>query len=242
MPEAVIVAAKRSPIGRANKGSLVGFRPDDLAALMVQEALDAVPGLDPRRIDDLILGCGMPGGEQGMNMARIVAVKLGYDFLPGTTVNRYCSSSLQTTRMAFHAIKAGEGDAFVSAGVESVTRFAHGSADYIPEPGPARDPEPGVRRRGARTNAAGRAGRRRGTTRARTALLPDAYIAMGQTAENVAGLHGREPRAAGRVRGPQPEPGRGGDRGRASSSARSRRSRTPDGRVDRRPTTARAPA
>ena len=136
MPEAVLVAAKRSPIGRANKGSLVSFRPDDLAALIVREALDAVPELDPARIDDLILGCGMPGGEQGMNMARIVALVLGFDGMPGTTVNRYCSSSLQTTRMAFHAIKAGEGEAFVSAGVESVTHFAHGSADFIPNQDP----------------------------------------------------------------------------------------------------------
>jgi acetyl-CoA C-acetyltransferase len=117
MPEAVIVSAARSPIGRAMKGSLVSMRPDDLAVQMVRAALDKVPALNPHQIDDLILGCGLPGGESGFNMARVVAVELGYDFLPGTTVNRYCSSSLQTTRMAFHAIKAGEGDAFISAGV-----------------------------------------------------------------------------------------------------------------------------
>jgi acetyl-CoA C-acetyltransferase len=189
MPEAVIVAAKRSPIGRANKGSLVGFRPDDLAALLVQEALAAVPELAPERIDDLMLGCGMPGGEQGMNMARIIAVRLGYDFMPGTTVNRYCSSSLQTTRMAFHAIKAGEGRAFVSAGVESVTHFAHGSADYIPGQDPKAilnpvfgDAEARTAER-ATTNAAWHDPREDGS-------IPDAYIAMGQTAENVAGLRG----------------------------------------------------
>ena len=110
MPEAVIVSTARSPIGRAGKGSLVDMRPDDLAAQMVRAALDKVPALDPREIDDLIMGCGQPGGEAGFNIGRAVAVELGYDFLPGTTVNRYCSSSLQTTRMAFHAIKAGEGE------------------------------------------------------------------------------------------------------------------------------------
>src|SRR5579875_2157423 len=132
MPEAVIVAATRSPIGRAGKGSLVSIRPDDLAAQMVRAALDKVPALDPRDLDDLLMGCGQPGGESGFNIARTVAVQLGYDFLPGTTVNRYCSSSLQTTRMAFHAIKAGEGSAFVSAGVETVSRFVNGSSDGWP--------------------------------------------------------------------------------------------------------------
>ncbi|MGA8994484.1 MAG: acetyl-CoA C-acyltransferase, partial [Nocardioidaceae bacterium] len=120
MPEAVIVSAARSPIGRAFKGSLKDLRPDDLAAAMVRAALDKVPGLDPTDIDDLYLGCGLPGGESGFNMARVVAVLLGYDHLPGATVNRYCSSSVQTSRMAFHAIKAGEGDVFISAGVETV--------------------------------------------------------------------------------------------------------------------------
>ena len=122
MSEAVIVATARSPIGRAGKGSLVDMRPDDLAAQMVRAALDKVPSLDPKDIDDLIMGCGRPR-EAGFNIGRAVAVELGYDFLPGTTVNRYCSSSLQTTRMAFHAIKAAEGSAFISAGVETVSRF-----------------------------------------------------------------------------------------------------------------------
>src|ERR687892_374481 len=133
MTEAVIVSTARSPIGRAAKGSLVNMRPDDLAAQMVRAALDKVPALDPHDIDDLIMGCGLPGGESGFNIGRVVAVELGYDFLPGTTVNRYCSSSLQTTRMAFHAIKAGEGNAFISAGVETVSRTGKGSSDGWPD-------------------------------------------------------------------------------------------------------------
>src|SRR2546430_13715167 len=124
MPEAVIVSAARSPIGRAFKGSLKDVRPDDLTATIIKAALEKVPALDPREIDDLLLGCGLPGGEQGFNLARVVAVSLGYDELPGATITRYCSSSLQTTRMAMHAIRAGEGDVFVSAGVGTVSQFA----------------------------------------------------------------------------------------------------------------------
>src|SRR5215813_11989493 len=133
MTEAVIVATARSPIGRAFKGSLTTVRPDDLTCQMVTAALAKVPQLDPADIDDLMLGCGLPGGEQGFNMARVVAVLLGYDHLPGVTVTRYCSSSLQTTRMAMHAIKAGEGQVFVSAGVECVSRFEKGSSDSWPD-------------------------------------------------------------------------------------------------------------
>src|SRR5437763_7854537 len=133
MPEAVIVATARSPIGRAFKGSLVDLRPDDLTATIIRTALDRVPSLDPHDIDDLMLGCGLPGGEQGYNMGRVVSIMLGYDFLPGTTITRYCSSSLQTTRMAFHAIKTGEGDAFISAGVEMVSRFVKGNSDSHPD-------------------------------------------------------------------------------------------------------------
>src|SRR5438128_11478650 len=133
MPEAVVVATARSPIGRAFKGSMTSIRPDDLTVAMVRAALAKVPQLDPADIDDLMLGCGLPGGEQGYNMARVVAVMLGYDNLPGTTITRYCSSSLQTTRMAYHAIKAGEGDAFVSAGVEMVSRFVKGNSDSLPD-------------------------------------------------------------------------------------------------------------
>jgi acetyl-CoA C-acetyltransferase len=123
MPEAVIVATARSPIGRAFKGSLKEMRADDLTVQMIKAAMEKVPQLDPSQIDDLLLGCGLPGGEQGYNMARVVAVLLGWDGVPGATVTRYCSSSLQTTRMAFHAIKAGEADVIVSAGVETVSRF-----------------------------------------------------------------------------------------------------------------------
>src|SRR5690348_588523 len=133
MPEAVIVATTRSPIGRAVKGSLRDLRPDDLTTTIVRAALDMVPQLDPRDIDDLYLGCGLPGGEQGFNMGRVVATLLGYDHLPGATITRYCSSSLQTTRMAFHAIKAGEGDVFISAGVEMVSRYARGNSDSLPD-------------------------------------------------------------------------------------------------------------
>src|SRR3954467_11645472 len=133
MPEAVIVSAARSPIGRAFKGSLKDLRPDDLTASIVRTALDKIPELDPKDIDDLYLGCGLPGGESGFNMGRIVSVLLGSAPLPGATVTRYCSSSVQTTRMAFHAIKAGEGDVFISAGVETVSRFAKGTSDHWPD-------------------------------------------------------------------------------------------------------------
>ena len=167
MPEAVIVSTARSPIGRAVKGSLVDMRPDDLAAQMVRAALDKVPALDPRDIDDLIMGCGQPGGEAGFNIGRVVAVELGYDFLPGTTVNRYCSSSLQTTRMAFHAIKAGEGNAFISAGVETVSRFAKGIVGRL-----AGHAQPAVRRRRAADCRRPRLAPTSGTTRARTACCP----------------------------------------------------------------------
>jgi acetyl-CoA C-acetyltransferase len=181
MPEAVIVAAARSPIGRANKGSLAGMRPDDLAVQMVRAALDQVPALDPAEIDDLMLGCGLPGGEQGNNLARIVAVQLGYDGLPGTTITRYCSSSLQTTRMALHAIKAGEGDVFVSAGVETVSRFAKGTSDSWPD-----THNPLFADAEGRTKQTAETGADTWTDPRADGKLPDAYIAMGQTAENLA--------------------------------------------------------
>ena len=217
MPEAVIVSAARSPIGRAFKGSLKDLRPDDLTATIVRTALDKIPELDPRDIDDLYLGCGLPGGESGFNMGRIVSVLLGYDHLPGATITRYCSSSVQTTRMAFHAIKAGEGDVFISAGVETVSRFAKGSSDSLPDThnpvfadaerrteetaqggvglgGPARE------RRGAgRLHRHGPDRRERGTA---------------------ARAH---PRGARRVRRTQPEPRREGDQRRLLGSGRSRR-------------------
>jgi acetyl-CoA C-acetyltransferase len=184
MPEAVIVATARSPIGRAAKGSLKDLRPDDLTVQMVRAVLDKVPELDPAEIDDLVLGCGQPAGEGGFNMARVVAVLAGLDSVPGTTVNRYCSSSLQSTRMAFHAIKAGEGDVFVSAGVETVSRFVKGSADGLPD-----TENPLFEAAKARTEELAAGGR--SWTDPRTAgSLPDVYIAMGQTAENVAQLTG----------------------------------------------------
>ncbi|GAA4223247.1 acetyl-CoA C-acetyltransferase [Streptosporangium album] len=185
MPEAVIVATARSPIGRAFKGSLKDIRPDDLTAQMIKAALAKVPQLDPAGIDDLMLGCGLPGGEQGFNMARVVSTLLGLDSVPGTTVTRYCSSSLQTTRMAMHAIRAGEGDVFVSAGVECVSRFAKGSSDSLPDT-----------QNELFTEAAGRSARAAGGggevwhDPREDGALPDVYIAMGQTAENVAGLRG----------------------------------------------------
>jgi acetyl-CoA C-acetyltransferase len=175
MPEAVIVATGRTPIGRANKGSLVTCRPDDLTAHVVTEVLAKVPQLDPAQIEDLIVGCGQPAGEAGYNVGRVAALLAGLD-VPGVTVNRYCSSSLQTIRMAAHAIRAGEGDVFVAAGVETVSRFQYGASDTGPHNPAFADAE--------------------GRTQARAPKvtdpwtppkgLPDVYIAMGQTAENVA--------------------------------------------------------
>lgn len=182
MPEAVIVAAARTPIGRAFKGSLASERPDDMVAQIVSQAMAQVPQLGVDDLNDLILGCGTPGGEQGFNMARVAAVLLGYDTLPGVTVNRYCSSSLQTTRMAFHAIKSGEVDAVISAGVESVSSSTKGDADNIPGTmNPAFDAAQ------ARSLAAAEDDDRGSWSDPRnTGLLPDVYIGMGLTAENVA--------------------------------------------------------
>jgi acetyl-CoA C-acetyltransferase len=179
MPEAVIVATARSPIGRANKGSLVDCRPDDLTATIIKAALAKVPQLDPSLVEDVIVGCGQPAGESGTNIARVAAILAGLPDAPGTTVNRYCSSSLQTIRMAAHAIRAGEGDVFVSAGVETVSRFAHGMADN----GAAANPLFGDAH--ARTKQREQGGQ--GPWKPADGL-PDIYIAMGQTAENVAEL------------------------------------------------------
>jgi acetyl-CoA C-acetyltransferase len=180
MPEAVIVATARSPIGRANKGSLKDIRPDDLTALIVQAALDKVPALDAADIDDLMLGCGLPGGESGSNMGRVVATLLGLDHVPGTTITRYCSSSVQTSRMAFHAIKAGEGDVFLSAGVETVSRYVKGTSDHLPD---TRNPK--FAEAEARTGRYAEGGQVWHDPRD-DGQLPDIYVAMGQTAENVA--------------------------------------------------------
>ena len=176
MPEAVIVATGRTPIGRANKGSLVECRPDDLSALVLRSVLEQVPQLNPAEVEDVLLGCGQPAGEAGYNVARVAALLAGLDNVPGVTVNRYCSSSLQTIRMAAHAIRAGEGDVFIAAGVETVSRYAHGASDTGPH------------------NTAFAAAEERTKVRAPAvtepwsppAGLPDVYIAMGQTAENVA--------------------------------------------------------
>src|ERR1700691_5677995 len=176
MPEAVIVATGRTPIGRAFKGSLVDMRPDDLTALVVREVLAKLPQLDPQSVEDLIVGCGQPAGESGFNVARVAALLAGLDNAPGVTVNRYCSSSLQTIRMAAHAIRAGEGDVFIAAGVETVRRYSHGASDVGPH------------------NTAFVVAEERTKLRAPAVTepwspqegLPDVYIAMGQTAENVA--------------------------------------------------------
>ena len=182
MAEPVIVAATRSPIGRAFKGSLVDLRPDDLAATIVRAALDLVPGLDGDDVDDVMLGCGLPGGEQGFNMGRVVSVLAGLRDVPGCTVTRYCASSAQTLRMAAHAIRAGEGDAFVAAGVETVSRFTKGNSDTLPD-----TMNPRFAEAGARTEDRSGAGTPRWTP---PGGLPDIYIAMGQTAENVAQVEG----------------------------------------------------
>jgi acetyl-CoA C-acetyltransferase len=185
VPEAVIVATARSPIGRAQKGSLKDLRPDDLGATIVRTVLDKVPQLDPAEIGDLMLGTAQPAGEQGYNMARVIAVMLGMDNLPGTTLNRYCSSSLQTTRMAFHAIRSGEGDAYISAGVECVSRYANGRSDGLPG---TTNPMFGEARERTAHRAEG-GGEDWHDPRA-DGLAPDIYIAMGQTAENLAELKG----------------------------------------------------
>jgi acetyl-CoA C-acetyltransferase len=175
MPEAVIVATGRSPIGRANKGSLVECRPDDLLVHTITAVLKKIPSLDPTTIEDVIVGCAQPAGESGYNIARVVGILAGID-VPGVTVNRYCSSSLQTIRMAAHAIRAGEGDVFVSAGVETVSRYMHGASDTGPHNPLFADAEA---RTAARTPAVGEPW-------TLVPGLPDVYIAMGQTAENVA--------------------------------------------------------
>jgi len=185
MPEAVIVSTARSPIGRAFKGSLKDLRPDDLAATIVQAALDKVPELDPHSLDDVMVGCGLPGGEQGFNLGRVVTVLLGLDDVPATTLTRYCGSSLQTTRMALHAIRAGEGSAFVSAGVEMVSRYVKGNSDTLPD---TRNPRFDEAIRRNEVAAAGGAPVWRDPRE--SGELPDIYLAMGQTAENLAALRG----------------------------------------------------
>ncbi len=182
MPEPVIVATARSPIGRAFKGSLVDMRSDDLAAQMVQAVLAQIPQLPHSDIEDLMLGCGLPGGEQGFNMARVVSILAGLPNVAGTTVNRYCASSLQTIRMAAHAVRAGEGDAFIAAGVECVSRFVKGNSDNMPD-----TQNPAFADATYRSSQRGLAG---AAPWAAAGDLSDVYIAMGQTAENVAQIEG----------------------------------------------------
>ncbi len=177
MTEAVIVATARSPIGRAQKGSLIDVRPDDLSATIVKAVLTKVPQLDPTLVEDVLWGCGQPAGESGFNLARVVAILAGLDNVPGATVNRYCSSSLQTIRMAAHAIKAGEGDVFIAGGVETVSRFGNGTADIL------KGVNPLFKSAHERTKAREKGDQ--GTWQAPQGL-PDVYITMGQTAENVA--------------------------------------------------------
>jgi acetyl-CoA C-acetyltransferase len=178
----VVVAAVRTPVGRAGKGSFVEMRADDLGAIAVRAALDAAPGIAAEEIDDLMLGCGQPAAEQGFNIARVVAVLSGLTNVPGVTVNRYCSSSLQTVRMAAHAIRAGEGDCFVAGGVEACSRFTKGNADRVPETKNPRFDDAQARTEARIVED--------GDTWAPADTLPDIYIAMGQTAENVAELTG----------------------------------------------------
>ena len=186
MPEAVIVAHARSPIGRAGKGSLKDVRPDELSRQMIAAALAKVPELDPKDIEDIHWGIGQPGGQGGYNLGRVLAVELGFDHIPGVTVNRYCSSSLQTTRMALHAIKSGEGDVFISGGCESVSSFGiSGAADGLPN-----SKNPIFADAEARTAKAAEGGAPAWHDPREDGILPDVYIAMGQTAENVVSLTG----------------------------------------------------
>jgi acetyl-CoA C-acetyltransferase len=180
-PEAVLVAAARTPIGRAGKGSLAGMRADDLGAIAVRETLARVPQIAATEIDDVIVGCGQPAGLQGHNIARVIAILAGLEQVPATTVHRYCASSLQAIRMATHAIRAGEGDCFVAAGVESASGFALGNADSVPD---TKNPRFDAAR--ARTAERAEGGAAPWTP---ATGLPDVYAAMGQTAENVAELH-----------------------------------------------------
>jgi acetyl-CoA C-acetyltransferase len=179
MTEAVIVATARSPIGRANKGSLVDLRPDDMSAQILKALMAKAPQVQASDVNDVMWGIGQPAGEGGFNIARVISTLAGFDDIPGVTVNRYCSSSLQTIRMAFHAIKAGEGDCFVAGGVETVSRYASGASDLAPNSifkGP-----------GERTKLRSQGGQGAWTP---PVGMPDMYIAMGQTAENVVELEG----------------------------------------------------
>src|ERR1700754_1718179 len=161
MPEAVIVDAIRTPIGRAAKGSLKDVRADDLAAVPLKALVDRNPAVDFAETVDVMMGCGFAMGEAGYNVGRNAALLAGLDFhIPACTVNRFCASSLQTLRMAFHAIKAGEGDQYIAAGVEAVSRAGLGAGMMEETKHPQLDGSEGS--------------------------AYDVYIPMGMTAENVA--------------------------------------------------------
>lgn len=176
MADAVIVAAVRSPIARAFKGSLIGERADDVLLQTTRALLAQVPELDGHAIDEVLLGCGLAAGEQGGNLARLLPIMLGLDDVPGTTLNKYCASSMQTTRLARQAIRSGDGEVYLSLGLEMLSRVAARNpdpepaerhplfVDRAPEPDPWTDP------------------RERG-------LVPNAFLSMGETAENVAGAY-----------------------------------------------------
>ena len=184
--QAVIVSTARTPIGRAHKGSLKDVRPDDLAAEVIRAAVAKVPALDPRTLDDILVGCAEPRDEHGGNVARRIAVQLGLDGVPAATINRFCASSVQTARIAFHAIKAGEGHAFVSAGVECVSRYrGFGSAGVDPA-----DTHNPIFAAAEERSLAAAVDNRVWHDPRDDGLMPEIYIAMGQTAENVATLRG----------------------------------------------------
>ncbi|MGD9526510.1 acetyl-CoA C-acetyltransferase [Pseudonocardia sp.] len=180
MREPVIVATARSPIGRAFKGKLKDVRGDDMVAAMITAALDRVPALDHDLVEDVIIGTGSPQNEQAYNIARVASLLAGLPDVPGVTVNRYCSSSLQAIRMAAHAVAAGEGDAFVAGGVESVSRYPQ----RIPDPDGFENPRFDPSRHRSAERALG------GVEDWEPQELPDAYVEMGQTAENVRILEG----------------------------------------------------
>ncbi|MET9496893.1 acetyl-CoA C-acyltransferase [Streptomyces sp. NPDC006552] len=184
MQHAVITSAVRTPIGRAHKGTLAGIRPDDLLARTVAEALARTPGLTPQGVQDLVVGCALPGGEQGFNIARIAAVLLGWDHVPGVTVNRFCTSSLQAIRTAVQAVRCGDADVVIAAGVESQSRLAYGSSDTWPD-----TENPAFHTAGQRTHQRSQADPGPWHDPREDGAHPDPYIPVGLAAENTADLY-----------------------------------------------------
>lgn len=178
MNNPVIVSTSRSPIGRAFKGSLIDVRADDLLSFYLQDVVSKTAGLDPDEIDDIIIGCGLPGGEQGFNIARVATVLAGWNNVSATTVNRYCASSLQAIAQAASHITAGYGSVYIAGGVECASRFISGSSDTIPDTMNTKFNDAVERSFSAVTSEAPVWSEQPG--------LPDVYIAMGITAENVA--------------------------------------------------------